>query len=168
MNFKYFTIFVLVLTLLVSCGKNKKKEHDYNEYIRPASMYYSKQDTIDINNLVDEYLAHITNKEFEAAADMLYKFQSDSVAPLNEEARAKFLSLYKKLPVYAAKTKSFILNSDRNNQVCYLIQIAKGGDIEKEQGVMKLSLNPVVVDGKWYLTLLDSDAEGVEDVYKVR
>lgn len=168
MKFKYFTIFVLVLTLLVSCGKNKKKEHDFNEYIRPASMYYSKQDTTDINNLVDEYLDHITNKEFEAAADMLYKFQSDSVAPLDDSARAKFLSLYQKLPIYGAKKKSFILNSDRNNQVRYLIQITKGGDLQTEQGVMKLSLNPVVVDGKWYLTLLDSDAEGVEDVYKVR
>ena len=166
MKFKYLFVFVIIITVLVSCGK--KKDNRPIDILRPASMYYTKQDTIDINNLVNEYLAHITNKEFEAAADMLYKFQSDSVAPLNDEARAKFLSLYKKLPIYAAKTKSFILNSDRNNQVCYLIQIAKGGDIEKEQGVMKLSLNPVVVDGKWYLTLLDSDAEGVEDVYKVR
>ena len=38
----------------------------------------------------------------------------------------------------------------------------------KEQGVMSFSLNPVVKDGKWYLTLYDKDAEGVEDIYKER
>lgn len=69
------------------------------------------------------------------------------------------------MPIYAAKTNSFVLRSDKNNQVDVLIQITKDGDIDKGIGISKMSLNPVVKNGKWYLTLLDKNAEGVIDVY---
>ncbi len=168
MKFKYFTILVLVLTLLVSCGKNKKNDQNYNEYIRPASMYYSKQDTIDINNLVGQYLTYFKEKNLEAAADMLYFVRHDSILPLDEVRRQKFINAYKLFPVYDAQQKSFILNSDRNNNIRIVFQVYKDGDIDSEQGTMHFSLNPVVKDGKWFLTLFDPDAEGVEDIYKSR
>ena len=69
------------------------------------------------------------------------------------------------MPIYAAKTNSFVLRSDKNNQVDVLIQIVKNGNLEKGIGVSKMSLNPVVKNGKWYLTLLDENAEGVQNVY---
>jgi hypothetical protein len=37
--------------------------------------------------------------------------------------------------------------------------------LDKGIGVTTISLNPVTKKGKWYLTLLDKNAEGVEDVY---
>ncbi len=162
MNIKYIFVIGLVFTLLVSCGKDKAKKHDINEYVRPASMVYSKQDTIDITNLVDQYIGYINAKNYEAAADMLYEFHTDSILPLNNEKRLRYLKLYNKLPNYGSRLKNIWLNSDRNNQVRYLLQVSKSGDLQKEVGVMILSLNPVLFDGKWYLTLLDSDAEGVE------
>lgn len=169
MKIKYITIIVLVLTVFISCGK-QKKENDgrISEYIRPASMYYSKQDTADIRNLVNQYLSYFKAKDLEAAADMLYFVRHDSILPLDQERRSRFINLYKMFPVYDAKEKSFDLMSDRNNQIKIMFQIQKDGDLMKEQGVMSFSLNPVVKDGKWYLTLYDKDAEGVEDIYKER
>jgi hypothetical protein len=32
--------------------------------------------------------------------------------------------------------------------------------------VTTLTMNPVIKNGKWYLTIRDNRAEGVEDVYK--
>ncbi len=165
MKFKYITILILVLTVFISCGKKKESK---KEYIRPASMYYSKQDTIDINSLVDQYLVYFKEKNLEAAADMLYFVRHDSILPLDEARRQRFMNLYKLFPVYDAKQKSFILNSDRNNMVRVVFQVSKDGDMDNEQGTMHFTLNPVVKDGKWYLTLFDPDAEGVEDVYKAR
>ena len=62
--------------------------------------------------------------------------------------------------------KSFILHSDKNNEVAFYVQMVPNGDLEKEIGVTTLTLNPVVKDGKWYLTIRDKHAEGVKDVYK--
>lgn len=165
MKIKYITIIVLVLSIFISCGK--KKEERPHDYLRPASMYYSKQDTTDIYNLVDQYVSYFSAKDLEAAADMLYFVRHDSILPLDETRRAKFIKMYTVLPIYGVKSKGIILNSDRNNEARLTIQVAKNGDLDAEQGVMKFCLNPVVKDGKWYLTLRDMDAEGVEDVYKV-
>ena len=54
-------------------------------------------------------------------------------------------------------------------EACYISQSAISQQIqslEKEIGVTTLTLNPVVKDGKWYLTIRDKHAEGVKDVYK--
>jgi len=64
--------------------------------------------------------------------------------------------------------KSLVLRSDKNNEVKLTVQIVSSGDLDKEIGVTHLSLNPVVKDGKWYLTLLDKNAEGVEEIYEKR
>ena len=162
MKIKYITIIVLVLAIFISCGKKKESKR---EYIRPASMIYTKQDTADIRNLINQYLSYFKAKDLEAAADMLYFVRHDSILPLDQVRRDKFINLYKMFPVYDAKEKSFDLMSDRNNKVKIMFQIQKDGNLMKEQGVMSLSLNPVVKDGKWYLTLYDKDAEGVEEVY---
>ena len=70
------------------------------------------------------------------------------------------------MPNYGCKLKSFILNSDKNNDVAFYVQMVPNGNLEQGIGVTSLSLNPVVKDGKWYLTIRDKHAEGVEDVYK--
>ncbi len=167
MKFKYVTIIVLVLAVFISCGK-KKKEFKTEEYLRPASMIYTKQDTTDILNLIDQYVSYFSERDIEAAADMLYFVRHDSILPLDEARRASFVKMYTLIPIYGAKSKGIILHSDRNNEAPITIQVSKNGDLDKDQGIMKFCLNPVVKDGKWYLTLRDMDAEGVEDPYKVR
>ena len=62
--------------------------------------------------------------------------------------------------------KSFILHSDKNNEVAFSVLMVPNGDLEKGIGVTTLTMNPVIKNGKWYLTIRDNRAEGVEDVYK--
>ena len=38
--------------------------------------------------------------------------------------------------------------------------------MENNIGVTHFSLNPVLKDGTWYLTVRDKDAEGVENYYE--
>ena len=68
--------------------------------------------------------------------------------------------------VYAVRTTSFILRSDKNNDVKLTVQIDENGDIDKNIGTISFSLNPVYKDGNWYLTVLDKYAEGVENIYE--
>lgn len=150
--------------LVISC-KSEKKQHNWNEYIRPASMEYTKKDTADINALVDNFAALYTKKDFQSVSDMLYKVHNDSIVPLSNDEKSAYVQACNHMNIYGCKKKSIILRSDKNNEVKLTIQIVSSGDLDKEIGVTHLSLNPVYKDGKWYLTLLDKDAEGVEDVY---
>ena len=149
---------------LVSCKSDKKPDLK-SEYIRPASMNYSKQDTLEINSLVASYVETFNKKDFVAASNMLYKVRNDSIFPLSESERTQYINAYSHFPTYGCKVKSFLLRSDKNNEVKLLVQIISSGSLEKEEGVTSVSLNPVCIKGKWYLTLLDKNAEGVEDVY---
>ncbi len=165
MNFtKSFIIVSCVVLTLAGC-KKKTKDQGVYQYLRPATMTYTKQDSSNINYMVERYTKLVEKKDFEKAANMLYKVRHDSVVPLSAQERKGFIKAYSQMPVYAAKTNSFVLRSDKNNQVDVLIQIVKNGDLDKGIGVSRMSLNPVVKNGKWYLTLLDKKAEGVIDVY---
>lgn len=165
MNFTRSFIIVSCIVLSLTGCKKKTKDAGVYEYLRPATMTYTKQDSSNINYMVQRYTQLVEKKDFEKAANMLYKVRNDSVLPLSPKERQGFIQAYSQMPIYAAKTNSFVLRSDKNNQVDVLIQIVKNGNLKKGIGVSKMSLNPVVKNGKWYLTLLDENAEGVQNVY---
>lgn len=160
-------IAILALCLVVSC-KNKKvvDPNRQSEFIRPATMNYSHEDTMRINQLMEDYVAGFAAKDYDRTANMLYKVVNDSVFPLSDKEKANYKKAMSQIPNYGCKMKSFILHSDKNNEVAFSVLMVPNGDLEKGIGVTTLTMNPVIKNGKWYLTIRDNRAEGVEDVYK--
>ena len=166
MKYNKFTLALFAVSLLfVSCNSGKKKDALKSEYVRPASIEYSGQDSAAIKSLIDNYVENFKNKNFNVTADMLYYLKNDSVFPLSDETKEKYKQAYSHMPIYGCKVKSLVLRSDKNNEVKLSVQIVSSGDLDDDKGVTSVSLNPVLVDGKWYLTLLDEYAPGVENVY---
>ncbi|MFQ7113402.1 hypothetical protein [Hallella bergensis] len=166
MKLKVFTICMLCMTVtFVGCKSDKKKDPLRSEYLRPASIDYSGKDSSEIKALVDNYVENFKNKNFQATASMLYTMRNDSILPLSEQDKQKYIDAYSQMPVYDCAVKGIILRSDKNNEVQVSVQISPNGSIDEEKGVTTFCLNPVLKDGKWYLTLLDEYAEGVESVY---
>lgn len=165
-NIKFILFTLVTLAVFAACGNKKKQPQTAEELIRPASMDYTKQDTADINYLVNTYVGYFGKGNLDGCADMLYTFRNDSVFPYSKEQKDKFKKAFSHFNIYGSMVKGMMLRSDRNNQVDVALQIIRNGDLMKGDGTMTLSLNPVLVGGKWYLTLLDKDAEGVEDVYQ--
>lgn len=168
MNLKIYRLaaYACIILALSSCGSKKEKTKALgSKYLRPATMQYSKQDTADINTIVEKYVGLIGSRNFEDAANMLYIVRNDSVIPYDDKLKKGFCAAYSQFPIYAVKVTSMVLRSDKNNQVDVSLQIIEDGDISANKGTTTMSLNPVVKDGKWYLTLLSKDAEGVQDVY---
>lgn len=166
MKLKIFTICMLCMTLIfVGCKSEKKKDPLRSEYLRPASMDYSSKDSSEIKTLVDNYVENFKNKNFQVTASMLYKMRNDSIFPLSEQDKQKYIDAYSHMPIYDCGVKGIILRSDKNNEVKVTVQVIPNGSIDNEQGTTTFCLNPVLKDGKWYLTLLDENAEGVESVY---
>lgn len=149
----------------VGCKSDKKKDPLRSEYLRPASIEYSGKDSSEIKALVDNYVENFKNKNFQATASMLYRLRNDSILPLSEQDKQKYIDAYSQMPIYDCAVKGIILRSDKNNEVQVSVQISPNGSIDEEKGVTTFCLNPVLKDGKWYLTLLDEYADGVESVY---
>ena len=166
MKLKVFTICMLCMTVtFVGCKSDKKKDPLRSEYLRPASIDYSGKDSSEIKALVDNYVENFKNKNFQATANMLYTLRNDSILPLSEQDKQKYIDAFSQMPVYDCAVKGIILRSDKNNEVQVSVQISPNGSIDEEKGVTTFCLNPVLKDGKWYLTLLDEYADGVESVY---
>lgn len=160
---------MLALALLCSCSGNKKDNRSVaSEFLRPASVEYSGKDTAQINDLVQNYIAALSNKQLDKASDMLFTLRNDSIFPLDADSKQGFINAYTNMPIHKCKDMGLTLRSEKNNSVKLAIQVAKGGDIDKNIGVTYIYLNPVKVGGQWYLTLLDKNAEGVEDVYEAK
>ncbi|MFQ9995834.1 MAG: hypothetical protein ACLRV7_02005 [Hoylesella buccalis] len=149
----------------VGCKSGKKKDPLRSEYLKPASIDYSSKDSSEIKSLVDNYVENFKNKNFRVASSMLYTLCNDSILPLPEETKQKYIDVYSHMPIYDCAVKGMILRSDKNNEVQVAVQITPDGNIDEEKGITTFCLNPVLKDGKWYLTLLNEYAEGVESVY---
>lgn len=161
MKVNKFIAVAAILTLFVAC-KSEKKPLKATDYIRPASMVYTAKDSADINSLVDSYVTSFNSKDYKSAADLLYRFENDSLKPLPEEEKQKFVKVMEFMSINECKLNSIVLRSDKNNEVQLTLHITKPGNNSAETRVY---LNPVTKDGKWYLTLRDTNAPGVKDVY---
>lgn len=159
-------ITVFTVVSFFSCSDKKKPEEGAKAYIRPASVVYTGADSAEINSLVNEYVEALGDKDIDHAVNMLNIVRNDSIFPLDAEMKKGCLEVYRRLPVYDVRTMSFVLRSEKNNEVKIAVKVTENGDIDKGIGVTSISLNPVKIDGRWYLTLLDKYAEGVVDVYE--
>lgn len=122
---------------------------------------FSSQDSTAIMALAADYMTVFNIKDFETASNMLYTVHNDSIFPLTDIQRGGYIEAMKHLPIYGAAVKEMKLYSDRDNELRIAVQIAADGNLETEVGTINFVLNPVEVEGKWYLTLRDEYAEGV-------
>ena len=151
---------LILAVMLTGCSNNKKKTEQFDERGLPI-FSFDNEDSIAVRKLGDEYVARFSSKNFDAAADMLYTVRNDSVRPLSDSSRAGFVEAMKHIPMQGCAIKEQTLRSDKDNQMRIAILMTPNGDLETERGTVNFFLNPVYIDGQWYLTLLDSYAEGV-------
>ena len=154
-----YQIFVgVVLLSFVAC--NGKKTQETEETGLPV-FHFEQQDSDQIRLLAKDYVDRFNAGDLEGAADMLFFVRNDSVLPLSAKRRAGFLDAMKQFGQYGCVQKELKLYSDRDNELRIAVKMVEAGDFETGTGTTNLILNPVLKDGKWYLTLRDQYAEGV-------
>jgi len=148
------------LLIFGACTDKAPKSHDGQEAI---VFEFSNSDSIDIISLADQYVACFNSGNIEGCADFLYTVRNDSVFPLSTKQREGFLSSLQRMPSFGCERTDLTLKSDRDNKVQIVIFLAEADstDLSKERPSVKFFLNPVKVEGTWYLTLYDPHAEGV-------
>lgn len=163
MRFKYLFLLLLSLLVVTSC-KHKKEDVIKDEYIRPASITFTKQDTVEIMNQVNNYVSAVKSKDYHTAVQNLYALQGrDSVRPLTEDQKEHAMGVYNHFNIYDCEVNAFALKGESENMVKVALQIIKDGDIHKGIGVTYVKLRPVKFNGKWYITLMDNDEMRVNE-----
>lgn len=166
MKYQFLLLFALTISTVFSCtSENKKTEDTEIQLLEKPSIEVSENDTIAVTNLVNEYVQCLTKQEYNTAVSMLHFVEDGIVYPLTDSIANEYIKHYEMNPIYACKVQGFTFRSNLNNSVTLIAQIIETGDIDRNLGVTRLYLNPVLYQGEWYLTLLDKNAEGVKDIY---
>ena len=153
----------VALVAIVSCSSKKENNEPI---LRPASMDYSSQDSAEVFNLATQFAEFFGHNDFESAALMLHTVRNDSIFPYTEDQRKDYIQKMQMLANYGCRMETLILRSDKNNEVRLKVKLLPVGTLNDYQAITHVYLNPVVIDGQWYLTLRDLKAEGVENVYE--
>lgn len=159
---KYILTMAVCAMTLVSCKDEKPKKR---LYLCPPAIELTQQDTTDIMQKVEAYVSLFGENRLKDAAEQLYFVRNDSIFPLDNEKKEGFIKGLSIFHIYDTKVEGLIIRDAMNNEVCVTLQIMKDGDIKQNKGVTKFYLNPVKINGKWYMTLRDKKAEGVMKPY---
>lgn len=152
---------LFVTAMFYACNsKDKPAAQEENANLLPV-FEFSSEDSLRVNELADQYVACFNTSDLETAADMLYTVRNDSVFPLTDEQKVSFMSAMSQLPKFGFQKKELILKTGLDNKVRIAVLMNESGSLEEEKATINLYINPVKIDGQWYLTAYDRYAEGV-------
>lgn len=160
MRLRYLIFSVVVLIAAVGCRNKIKQEptRQRSEFIRPASVDFTQQDSSEILALVNHYVDRMKHKDYANAFSSLYYLSGrDSVKPLSKEDCRKATEVYSQLPIHDCSMVSFALKGNTENVIKVGLLLTSQGSIADGTGVMYIGLRPVKMGNKWYLTFLDND-----------
>lgn len=167
MRLRYLIFSIVILTSAVGCRNKIKQEPtgQRSEFIRPASVNFTQQDSSEILALVNHYVDRMKQKDYANAFGSLYYLSGrDSVKPLSKNDCQKATEVYSRLPIHDCSMVSFSIKGKSENVVKVGLQLTSKGNIADGVGVMYIGLRPVKMGNKWYLTFLDNDNLRVKEM----
>ena len=160
MNKKIFLFTALVCLLLCSCGGSKKS--DENPNVGMGEMVLAKQDTTQVIELVDAFMGHLKNGDYDIAADMLYEStERDSEGMpvhLSDVNRGAMIEMFRQWPVTDYNIKEITFKELDDNEIKCGVEISNSFEI-------KWSFKPVRYGSDWLLTMRDS-LDGDRDIHE--
>ncbi len=161
-----FLFFTAVATLLIvsSCKQNKTSETTVNEQIQEmvkANFIVTAEDSAAVLTQVEIFLNNLKSEQYDAAVDMLYYLQGDSILKLSAERASVQKSLLKRLHGKEYELEEYRFKEETDNLVIYGVYFDVDSTRTRKQPDMTFSLNPVRRDGQWFLTLVDSKSSKV-------
>lgn len=154
-------ISLLTTTLFVNC---KRKEHKslkelQEEYIQPAEMILHKTDTDQVMSLVNLYLGYLQQGKVDLAMSMLYYLNKDSITSLPASLAKKERLTLTGFKGHKATVDHLIFLKETDSEVKYTLELFQKKPGDSRPNTISFIIKPVRRDGKWYLTLADTQSE---------
>ena len=145
-----FFAILLMLVVFAACSDKKAPANQKPEYT------FSHQDSMEVLNLVKEFIAKMENDDVPAAIDMLSILKGDSLLPLEpiqKRRQAIALNLVKGVKY---DIDYVMFKSDRNNEVKVNITLFEKEENDPKPNKTAFFFRPVRQDGQWFLTTKDN------------
>jgi len=160
MQKSYFILFSFIILISVLSCKSESKPPQSTENGLPV-FEFTSQDSSTVSSLGEAYVKLLNSGNFQEASHMLYVLKNDSVLPLVSQKREALISTLSMVQNFGFALRDLQLYSDKDNVLRIAMLVDENGDLSKDQGVINFILNPIKIDGHWYLTLMDEYADGV-------
>ena len=153
---------VLLTGMALTGCKDKKAPAD----TKPVeTSMFTKEDTAQVMDLVNQFTVRLQNSDIKGAMDMLVYLEGDSIKPqtaANMQRQAVTLSFIAGKPGY--ELERIILNNTTNNEAkINVVLFEKKDENDKRPNTTAIYVRPIYVNGQWYLTPRDNITETEKD-----
>ena len=155
---KKLFILLAALAVLVSCGPKYSGSHGEKtqkdaeaEFV--SSLTQAEKDAV--LALADDFMGKLRAGRVDEALDMIYVLYNDVLYRKSDAYNAQLVQRFKMFPVRSYERVYYAFSTEGNNDISYSYVFASSpGSVGGE--TMRLMLNPVYVDGQWYLTFKET------------
>lgn len=110
----------------------------------------TQKDTADFIGLTKQCMDTIQGGNIDAALNLIYCIQNDTLMPLTPEMKVGLKNHFKRFPVKDYELISFEINGYYTNSVKYNIRFKEETEVPNS---IKFTFNPIWLGDAWYLTL---------------
>jgi hypothetical protein len=144
----------LALLVLASCGKKEKSFKELKEtYLPKPEMTLTASDTANVKALVEHYMKLVEDREIDDAIGMLYYLDKDSVKPLRPEQAKNQRFILSHVKGVEYKLDHLVFRTEKDCEAHFTIKLFEPKPGNTRPNKVSMTLNPVRMDNKWYLTV---------------
>lgn len=146
----FLVILMMLLPVFTGCSDKKTPKHHKKEYT------FSKQDSVDVLNLVNQFVNRLDSNDIRGAVEMLNILKGDSIIPLEpiqQRRQAMALNMVKGVK-YEVQYLTF--RTDKDNEVKMDITLFEKDVDDPRPNKTSFYFRPVRFEGQWYLTTKDN------------
>ena len=146
----FLVILMMLMTVFTGCSDKKAPKHHKMEYT------FSKQDSADVMNLVNQFVNRLDSNDIRGAVEMLNILKGDSIIPLEpiqQRRQAMALNMVKGVK-YEVQYLTF--RTDKDNEVKIEITLFDKEVDDPRPNKTAFYFRPVRFEGQWFLTTKDN------------
>ncbi|MDO5443853.1 MAG: hypothetical protein Q4G10_09300 [Bacteroidia bacterium] len=147
---------LLGLALLCSCGSRSKApsmrtQKDAEEEFTSS---LTVNDTTVVLNLTETFMSLVKADKVEEAVDMITVLSQEVVYKPSDDYYAELVDRFRGMKISSYELYKYYFTTEGNNDVCYVAESHAFGNTPTN---IKVTFNPICVDGKWFLALKDGN-----------
>ena len=147
-----FLLALLGLLLVVSCGNRAPKIRTYADAERAFRASLTQDDTLNVLIMGQDFMEDLKAGNIDEAVDRLFVVYNNILYKIADESIEQIKFRFRSFPVKDYELASYSFSTQGVNDLSYRYSIS--GEFGSGPA-MKLMLNPVKVEGRWFLTLKD-------------
>lgn len=113
----------------------------------------SANDTTAVLDLTGLFMSLVQSDRVEQAVDMITVLSQGVVYKPSDDYYDELVNRFRGLHINSYKLDKYFFTTEGNNDVCYVTECGS----ESNPMILKITFNPICVEGKWYLALKDGN-----------